>query len=90
MGRGSLAFLEFWELSIYVLVGYFSLVSFCKWSFIFTISWVELSSLNFDALLDKYIVIITKAVEVGRIRGQAVYKIESTEFLPLQERVLHV
>ena len=82
--------MEFWELSIYVLVGYFSLVSFCKWSFIFTISRVELSSLNFDALLDKYIVIITKAVQVGRIRGQAVYKIESTEFLPLQERVLHV
>ncbi|PWW76421.1 hypothetical protein C7212DRAFT_294273 [Tuber magnatum] len=39
--------------------------------------------------LDKYIVIITKAVQVGRIRGQAVYRIESTEFLPLQERVLH-
>ncbi|KAG0124192.1 putative phosphoinositide phosphatase (Sac1) [Tuber indicum] len=39
--------------------------------------------------LDKYIVIITKAAPVGRIRGQAVYKVESTEFLPLQERVLH-
>ncbi|CAZ86027.1 unnamed protein product [Tuber melanosporum] len=39
--------------------------------------------------LDKYIVIITKAAQVGRIRGQAIYKIESTEFLPLQERVLH-
>ncbi|CAZ80621.1 unnamed protein product [Tuber melanosporum] len=39
--------------------------------------------------LDKYIIIITKAVLVGRIRGHAVYKVHTTEFLPLQERQLH-
>ncbi|KAG0132819.1 putative phosphoinositide phosphatase (Sac1) [Tuber indicum] len=39
--------------------------------------------------LDKYIIIITKAVLVGRIRGHAVYKVHTTKFLPLQERQLH-
>ncbi|PWW71980.1 hypothetical protein C7212DRAFT_302427 [Tuber magnatum] len=39
--------------------------------------------------LDKYIIIITKAMLVGRIRGHAVYKVQTTEFLPLQERLLH-
>ncbi|KAG0643416.1 putative phosphoinositide phosphatase [Tuber brumale] len=39
--------------------------------------------------LDKYIIIITKAVLVGRIRGHAVYKAQTTEFLPLQDRQLH-
>ncbi|RPA97402.1 hypothetical protein L873DRAFT_1829081 [Choiromyces venosus 120613-1] len=39
--------------------------------------------------LDKYIIIITKAMLVGRIRGHAVYKVQATEFLPLQERQLH-
>jgi len=43
-----------------------------------------------NALEDKYIVIITKAKLIGRIRGHTVYKIESTEFLPMQERALHV
>ncbi|TGZ83336.1 hypothetical protein EX30DRAFT_304363 [Ascodesmis nigricans] len=39
--------------------------------------------------LDKYIIIITKAKLVGRIQGHSVYKVEATEFLPLQERALH-
>ncbi|CUS11785.1 unnamed protein product [Tuber aestivum] len=39
--------------------------------------------------LDKYIIIITKAMLVGRIRGHAVFKVQTAEFLPLQERQLH-
>ncbi|KAL7273259.1 Phosphoinositide phosphatase sac1 [Rhizina undulata] len=39
--------------------------------------------------LDKYIIIITKAQQVGHIRGQTVHKVIATEFLPLQERPLH-
>ncbi|KAI5808565.1 SacI homology domain-containing protein [Peziza echinospora] len=39
--------------------------------------------------LDKYIIVITKAMVVGRIRGHSVYKIQATEFLPLQEPALH-
>lgn len=38
---------------------------------------------------DRYIIIITKAQLVGRIRGHSVYKIQATEFLPLRERQLH-
>ncbi|GAM89468.1 hypothetical protein ANO11243_075060 [Dothideomycetidae sp. 11243] len=36
--------------------------------------------------LDKYIVIITKSRPVGRIRGQMIYNIVSTELLPMRER----
>ncbi|CCX32512.1 SacI homology domain-containing protein [Pyronema domesticum] len=39
--------------------------------------------------LDKYIIIITKAKLVGRIRGNTVFRVEATEFLPMQERELH-
>ena len=39
--------------------------------------------------LDKYIIIVTKAKLVGRIRGHTVYSVEATEFLPMQERALH-
>lgn len=39
--------------------------------------------------LDKYIIIITKAKLIGRIRGHSLYKVEATEFLPMQERALH-
>ncbi|RPB10626.1 hypothetical protein P167DRAFT_490585 [Morchella conica CCBAS932] len=39
--------------------------------------------------LDKYIIIITKAQLVGRIRGHMVYKVLATEFLPMRERQLH-
>ncbi|KAI5844552.1 SacI homology domain-containing protein [Morchella snyderi] len=39
--------------------------------------------------LDKYIIIITKALLVGRIRGHSVYKVQAVEFLPLQDRHLH-
>lgn len=38
---------------------------------------------------DKYIIVITKAQPMGRLRGHMVYKIVSTEFLPLRERPLH-
>ncbi|KAL2192309.1 SacI homology domain-containing protein [Corynascus similis CBS 632.67] len=36
--------------------------------------------------LDKYIIVITKAKPVGRLRGHMVYKIVATELLPLRER----
>ncbi|CAI6336131.1 unnamed protein product [Periconia digitata] len=39
--------------------------------------------------LDKYIIVITKAQPMGRIKGHMIYKIISTEFLPLRERPLH-
>ncbi len=38
---------------------------------------------------DKYIIVITKAQPMGRIKGHMVYKVISTEFLPLRERSLH-
>ncbi|KAK6347191.1 hypothetical protein TWF696_007266 [Orbilia brochopaga] len=39
--------------------------------------------------LDKYIIVITKAAQVGRIKEHPVYKIQATEFLPLREKPLH-
>ncbi|KAI9706515.1 MAG: hypothetical protein M1836_003521 [Candelina mexicana] len=39
--------------------------------------------------LDKYIMVITKAQPMGRLKGHMVYKIIATEFLPLRERPLH-
>ncbi|KAI9930967.1 hypothetical protein ASPWEDRAFT_124494 [Aspergillus wentii DTO 134E9] len=39
--------------------------------------------------LDKYLIVITKAQPMGRLRGHMVYKVISTEFLPLRERPLH-
>lgn len=38
---------------------------------------------------DKYIIVITKAQLVGRIKTHMVYKVVATEFLPLRERILH-
>jgi hypothetical protein len=38
---------------------------------------------------DKYIIVITKAQPMGRIKGHMIYRVESTEFLPLRERPLH-
>ena len=38
---------------------------------------------------DKYIIVITKAQPVGRLKGHMVYKVAATEFLPLRERPLH-
>lgn len=38
---------------------------------------------------DKYIIIITKAQLIGRIRGNSIYQIQATEFLPLREREFH-
>lgn len=40
-------------------------------------------------LQDKYIIVITKAQPMGRLKGHMVYKVISTEFLPLRERALH-
>lgn len=39
--------------------------------------------------LDKYIIVITKAQPMGRLKGHMVYKVVTTEFLPLRERPLH-
>lgn len=36
--------------------------------------------------LDKYVIVITKAQTMGRLRGHMVYKVVATEFLPLRER----
>ncbi|KAF2148698.1 hypothetical protein K461DRAFT_324192 [Myriangium duriaei CBS 260.36] len=36
--------------------------------------------------LDKYVVVITKSRPMGRIRGQMIYNVVSTELLPLRER----
>ncbi|EXJ76076.1 uncharacterized protein A1O5_00584 [Cladophialophora psammophila CBS 110553] len=36
--------------------------------------------------LDKYIIVITKAQPMGRLRGHMIYKVVATEFLPLRER----
>jgi hypothetical protein len=38
---------------------------------------------------DKYIIVITKAQPMGRLKGHMVYKVIATEFLPLRERPLH-
>lgn len=38
---------------------------------------------------DKYLVVISKAQPMGRLRGHMVYKVASTEFLPMRERPLH-
>ncbi|MCJ1435931.1 hypothetical protein MMC27_005307 [Xylographa pallens] len=39
--------------------------------------------------LDKYIIVITKAQPMGRLKGHMVYKVIATELLPLRERSLH-
>ncbi|KAH8669751.1 SacI homology domain-containing protein [Tricladium varicosporioides] len=39
--------------------------------------------------LDKYIIVITKAQPMGRLKGHMVYRVIATEFLPLRERPLH-
>lgn len=38
---------------------------------------------------DKYIIVITKAQPMGRLKGHMVYKVIATEFLPLREGPLH-
>jgi len=40
-------------------------------------------------ITDKYIIVITKAQPMGRLKGHMVYKVIATEFLPLHERALH-
>lgn len=39
--------------------------------------------------LDKYVIVITKAQPMGRLRGHMIYKVIATEFLPLRERPVH-
>ncbi|KAF2209278.1 hypothetical protein CERZMDRAFT_107157 [Cercospora zeae-maydis SCOH1-5] len=39
--------------------------------------------------LDSYIIAITKSQPVGRVKGHQIYKVVSTEFLPLRERQVH-
>lgn len=39
--------------------------------------------------LDKYIIVITKAQPMGRIKGHMIYKVVATEFLSLREKPLH-
>lgn len=39
--------------------------------------------------LDKYVIVITKAQPMGRLRGHMLYKVVATEFLPLRERPVH-
>lgn len=39
--------------------------------------------------LDKYVIVITKAQTMGRMRGHMVYRVVATEFLPLRERPVH-
>ena len=39
--------------------------------------------------LDKYLIVITKSIPVGKLRGSTVFKIVSTDILPLHERPLH-
>jgi phosphatidylinositol 4-phosphatase len=38
--------------------------------------------------LDSYVITITKSTPVGRIKGHQIYKVDSTEFMPLRERQL--
>lgn len=38
---------------------------------------------------DKYVIVITKAQPMGRLRGHMVYKVIATEFLPVRERPVH-
>ncbi|KAI0999242.1 Phosphatidylinositol-3-phosphatase [Podosphaera aphanis] len=38
--------------------------------------------------LDKYIIVITKAQPVGKLKGHTIYKVVATEILPLRERPL--
>lgn len=40
------------------------------------------------ALEDSYVIVITKSTAVGRIKGHQIYKVISTEFMPLRERQL--
>lgn len=38
--------------------------------------------------LDKYVIVITKAQPMGRLRGHMLYKVVASEFLPLRERAV--
>jgi hypothetical protein len=44
---------------------------------------------NTNAYEDKYIIVITKAQPMGRIKGHMIYKVVTTEFLSLREKPLH-
>lgn len=47
------------------------------------------ASIYINQSTDKYIIVITKAQPMGRLKGHMVYKIIATEFLPLREQPLH-
>lgn len=46
-------------------------------------------SKEINSKTDKYIIVITKAQPMGRLKGHMIYKVVATEFLPLRERPLH-
>ncbi|KAF4125077.1 phosphatidylinositol 4-phosphatase [Geosmithia morbida] len=39
--------------------------------------------------LDKYVIVISKAQPMGRLKGHMVYKVVATEILPMRERQIH-
>ncbi|OAQ76216.1 phosphoinositide phosphatase [Purpureocillium lilacinum] len=39
--------------------------------------------------LDKYVIVISKAQPMGRLKGHMVYKVLATEILPMRERQIH-
>jgi hypothetical protein len=39
--------------------------------------------------LDKYVIVISKAQPMGRLKGHMVYKVITTEILPMRERQIH-
>ncbi|KAJ6442891.1 phosphoinositide phosphatase [Purpureocillium lavendulum] len=39
--------------------------------------------------LDKYVIVISKAQPMGRLKGHMVYKVIATEILPMRERQIH-
>ncbi|TKA62113.1 hypothetical protein B0A55_10480, partial [Friedmanniomyces simplex] len=41
-----------------------------------------------DELSDSYVIVITKSQPMGRMKGHQIYKVISTEFMPLRERQL--
>ncbi|KAL9622004.1 MAG: hypothetical protein Q9160_003666 [Pyrenula sp. 1 TL-2023] len=48
-----------------------------------------LGSKRVSSIADKYVIVITKAQPMGRLRGHMVYRVAGTEFMPLRERRLH-
>lgn len=53
-----------------------------------TKAYLPISCYQINAVVDKYVIVITKAQPMGRLKGHMVYKVIATEFLPLRERPL--